>query len=52
VVVSGIQWLIIVGSSLPVVVFCAVAHTESVSRRRAAITLALEYEERERGTPS
>jgi hypothetical protein len=46
--VSGIQWLIILGSSLPVVAFCTVAHNESVSRHRAAIDLTLEYDERER----
>jgi hypothetical protein len=48
--VSGIQWVVLLGSSLPVVAFCAVAYLESVGRHRSAIDLTLEYEERESDT--
>ena len=44
---SGIQWAVLVGASVPVVAFCTMAHLESVGRRRRAIALALEYDERE-----
>jgi hypothetical protein len=49
---SGIQWLILLGSALPVVGFCALAHTESADRHRAAIELTLTYEEGEGGARS
>jgi hypothetical protein len=47
-VVSGIAWLIILGSCLLGLVFCRLAHVESMGRKRALIERTLEYEGRGR----
>ncbi len=44
---SGIQWAVLVGTSIPVVAVCTMAHLESVGRHRRAINLVLEYDEGE-----
>ena len=43
-VVCGIVWLIFLGSCLVGLVFCRLAHVESVGRRRALIERTLKYE--------
>ncbi len=45
--VNGIQWVVLLSASVPVVAFGARAHLESVGRHRRAIELALEYDERD-----
>lgn len=47
-VVSGTAWLIILGSCLLGLVFCRLAHVESMGRKRALIERTLEYEGRGR----
>jgi hypothetical protein len=49
-VVSGIGWLIILGSGLTGLVFCRAAHVESVARKRALIEQTLDYERMRRGS--
>ncbi len=46
---SGIGWLIILGSGLTGLVFCRAAHLESVERKRALIEQTLEYGRMGRG---